>query len=236
MAAKRSLTRRQVLILALLLSAALYLAGLFSGLAASSVVREQSREEFGFLVGYVETLEEELRSLQIQEAFVDSLGEERRCELAESYFAQVAEQLNYYWSVFPTRLEAFERERELSPEYLRLKEEYTRLSLRAWIVARENAERCGSETVPVLYFYSRDCAGCVAQGEVLDGVKEALDERNITLVAFTLDLEQEEPSMALIRRHYNITEVPALLIAERTLQGRLFSEAEIAQAVMEGRE
>ncbi len=232
-APKSTLTRRQILALALVLSVALYLAGLFSGLSASNLAREQSRQDFSFLVGYVDTLENELGSLQIQEAFVNSLDETRRCEFAEQRFSQVAEQLNYYWSVFPTRLEEFERSHTLTPEYLKLKNDYTKLSLRAWIIARDNYERCNSDTIPILYFYNASCEQCPVQGEILDGVKKALQTGNKTVLAFTLDLDQDEPSLPLIKEYYNVTEAPAIIVNEHVLQGRLFSEAEITKAMLE---
>jgi hypothetical protein len=239
MAKRQALSRRSILILAAVLSIALFAAGLISGLAVSKIVEQQAQQraqqEMTFFVDYVNKLDDELSSVQVQEAFVNSLDEKQRCGLADAYFSQVAKNLNYYWQRLPARLEAYEQGRELSPEYLQLKAEYTKLSLRAWLIARGNERDCHSDVRPVLYFYSADCADCVAQGEILDHVKAAMQMENQTVLPFTVDINETEPGLTLIREYYNVTRVPALIIDDHALQGRLFSEVEIGLAFAKGR-
>jgi len=233
--ARPRISRRNALILAGVLSVALFAAGLLSGLAASKImeqrVQQRTQQETSFFVDYVNKLDDQLQSTQIQESFVNSLDEEKRCALATTYFAQVAQSLNYYWQRLPSRLEQYEQGRVLSPEYLQLKDEYTKLSLRAWIIARDNERQCNTTVRPILYFYDSDCQACVAQGEVLDEVKAQMTAENITALPFTNDLRQNESAIRLIRTYYNITTVPALVIDDTVLQGRVHSAEEIIRAM-----
>jgi len=226
---KRALTRKQVLVLALLLSIALFGAGLYSGLVASSVIQKQNRQEFTQLLDYVSRLKDELNSLQVEQLFIDSLDEREKCALSQNRFAEVAEQLDYYWKILPTRIETYEYKRTLTKQYQQLKSEYTKLSLRAWIIARDNYEKCHSNTIPVLYFYNQTCMNCSEQGVVLDTVKKQLKNMKKNVLVFTIDLNQDEPSVRLIRDYYNVSHVPALIINERVLQGKLFTKEEIIQ-------
>jgi uncharacterized membrane protein len=229
------LTRRKALLFTIILSIVLFLAGLFSGLSASQVIKEQTQEDVSFLVGYVDTLEKELTSIQLQESFVNSLDEDQRCDFAETYFSQVGEQLTYYWNILPSRLESYEQERELSTWYLQLKDDYTKLSLKGWMIARDNYAKCGGNTIPVLYFYSVNCSECIAQGEVLDRVREELREEEKEVIVFTIDYNQEEQSLPLIKEYYELESVPAMVIKEKVLQGRLFSQEEILMVFGEER-
>lgn len=224
------LSKRSILILAAVVSVLLFAAGLLSGLGVMRIAEERAEGEVAFFVDYVDRFESQVRSVQIQEDFVNSLDERRRCAFAEDYFSQASESLTYYWSVLPSRLEEYEQGRELGADYLALKEEYARLSLRAWIIARENERKCGASR-PILYLYAADCAACVAQGETLDRVKEALGELNETVLVFTVDYSQPEPALATIKEYYGITSVPALVIGEHALQGRAFSAAEVSVAL-----
>lgn len=233
--ARPPISRRNALILAAILSVALFAAGLFSGLAASKImeqrVQQRTQQETAFFVDYVNKLDDQLQSTQIQESFVNSLDEEKRCALATTYFSQVAQSLNYYWQRLPSRLEQYEQGRTLSTAYLQLKDEYTKLSLRAWIIARDNEQQCNTTVKPILYFYDSDCKACVAQGEILDEVKTKMRAENITALPFTIDLQENESAIKLIKTYYNITKVPALVIDDTVLQGRVYSAEEITKAM-----
>ena len=228
------LGRKSLVALALVISVLLYLAGVYSGLQASRVIEERTGQDISFLVAYIDNLDSELRSLQIQEQFFNSLDETEACRFADTYFSEAASSLNYYWSIFPARLEDYEQGRTLTDEYLELKDEYTKLSIRAWLVARENYNKCDAKVVPVLYFYSTDCERCVRQGEILDDLKHTMQERNKTVVSFTIDIDSEEPAVKLITQFYNITEVPALAVNEQVLQGGVFTEERIMTLLKDG--
>jgi len=223
--------KRNLIILAIIISIILYLAGLFSGLSYSKFVQknieQKTEQDIAVIVDYVKNLDSDLQSIQIQELFVNSLSENNTCSFADVYFSQVNQNLNYFWKILPARLEEYESLNQPSKEYLELKKQYTTLSLRAWITAKSNYEKCKTRIVPVLYFYSSNCTECIQQGEVLDNVKSFLAEENKSLIVFTVDYNYQEPSLDLIKKYYNVEYVPALIMEDEVLQGRLFTENEI---------
>jgi hypothetical protein len=217
--------------LAVILSLVLFGAGLLSGLYVSRVLETRQQQDFSFLVDYVNKLDADLKSFQLQEKFLSSLSSNEACIFATAYFDQITEDLKYYWQILPGRLEAYERDRELSEEYLELKKQYTALSIRAWIISRENYEGCDSNTMPILYFYGTDCENCVEQGEELDDLKSMMQQKNITVISFTVDKNTEDPALSLIEKYYGVNKAPALVIKERTYQGRVYVASELAELI-----
>jgi len=217
----------KVIVIAVIISIVLYIAGLFSGLSFNKVIEQKTERDIGFLVDYVDNLDNELQSIQVQELFINNLDDEAKCEFADTYFSQIESSLSYYWDVLPVRLEQYEQGNELSDEYIKIKRDYTRLSLRAWIISRDNLEKCNSSTIPLLYFYSTDCEDCVKQGEILDDLKTTLAYRGKSLLAYTIDFNSKEPTVGLIKKYYGIQSVPAIVVNERALQGNLITQNEI---------
>ena len=217
--------------IAIVFSIILYFAGLFSGLSFSKFVEQRTEAEITQLVDYVDHLDGELQSLQLQERFLSSLNTEESCKFSDDYFSQINQDLSYYWSILPSRLEAYEKNNKPTDEYLALKEDYTRLSLRAWIIAQGNFEKCDSDTIPALYFYSDSCPDCVKQGESLDDAKDWLAEDGKRLVVFTVDFNYKEPTLDLVKKYYNITSVPAIVVNGQVLQGRLIPQRELLSSI-----
>jgi len=228
---EKDVRKRSLIIIAIVLSLVLYIAGLLSGLGFSKFTEKKigmrTEAELSVMKDYVSRLDSDLQSAQVGEMFVQSLNDKDHCNLSSIYFEQIKKNLNYFWSVLPARLESYEENLKPSKDYSALKDKYTLLSLRAWIIARNNYEECDSDIIPVLYFYSSGCPDCVNQGEELDKLKAFLEEKNKSLIVFTVDYSQEEPSLEIIREYYGIRSVPAIVINERVLQGRLFSQNEV---------
>lgn len=221
--------RKNAIIISIVISMVLFGAGLFSGLSVNKIIEERQKEDFSFLVEYVNRLDTDLKSFQIQERFIDGLPATEACTLKDAYFTQIVESLKYYWSILPQRLEEYEREQELSDNYLEIKQQYTSLNLRAWIIARENHRECSKNTVPALYFYSANCTDCVEQGENLDIAKNLLKEENKTLAVFTFDADSTDSALQLIKSYYGISQTPAVVINDRTYQGEIMSSVRIAE-------
>ncbi|KYK25720.1 hypothetical protein AYK26_01755 [Euryarchaeota archaeon SM23-78] len=228
---KPTLGRESIVVIVVIVSIILYGAGLLSGLSFSRYVEkrieEKTEQDISFIVDYVKNLDSDLQSIQIQERFISSLDENNTCKFADVYFSHLKQNLKYFWDLLPARLEQYERGRALSDEYLDLKQQYIRLSLRAWIISNNNYRECKTDVVPILYFYSTECEECVKQGEALDQLKDALLILNKTVIVFTLDFNYPEASLELVKQYFQVKEVPAIIINDRVLQGRLFTSNEI---------
>ncbi|PIY59951.1 hypothetical protein COY95_04330, partial [Candidatus Woesearchaeota archaeon CG_4_10_14_0_8_um_filter_47_5] len=223
-----------VVAVVLVISLVLYLAGVFSGLYASKVIekktteklvilsnktttdleslREGTEENLDVLKNYITFLETNVRSMQFEQTFSQTLTMKERCAFSNITMRYLMEQLRYYREILPFRLEEYERENDLSDEYRTLKKEYTELSLRTWINAKNNYEQCNRALVHGLYFYSRDCDVCVRQGEELDLFTENLTSRGFDVMLFTIDTDSDDPIVSFNKEYYGITSVPVVIV------------------------
>jgi hypothetical protein len=230
--------RRSLIIISVIFALILYVAGLLSGFSFSKFteknIEEKTAKELGALMDYVKSLDSDLQSIQIQEMFVGSLNENDTCTFSEVYSSNINKNLNYFWSVLPARLEEYERNIKPTWEYLELKRQYTKLSLRAWIISKNNYDRCNSSIIPILYLYSKNCTGCIKQGEELDKLKQYMKENDKSLMVFTIDFDYDDSAIDLIKEYYKINRVPALIINNKLLQGRIFNESEMIVKLKKG--
>jgi hypothetical protein len=213
----------KLIIVAIVLSFMLFGIGLLSGLSYSRYIEQRTSEDIRSMLEYVHGLDTGVRSLQLQESFIAGLQNSDRCRFSEKYYSQLMSNLSYYWNVLPKRLEEYEFGSQPTNEYIGLKKEYTRLSLRAWMIARANARECDTSTIPVLYLYKPDCQDCIAQGKQLDLLKDLAQKENLTALIFTVDYSADEPTVTLLLQYFDISRAPALVIGEQVLQGNVTS-------------
>lgn len=101
---------------------------------------------------------------------------------------------------------------------LLIKREYILAQIRYWLLAERVKEECDIDTVSILYFYSNEeCADCSAQGLILTYLKHNLKDK---LLVFSFDSDfSDEPMIGILKRTYNITKVPSLVIGETKYEG-----------------
>jgi len=114
-------------------------------------------------------------------------------------------QLSFYWDKLPFRIEEYERSNPLTEEYLLLKKQYTQISIRTWILARDKYQVCKTSFIPVLYMYSQNCTLCIAQGEQLDRLPGLVAAKGAQSLVFTIDIESDVQMVTYLREYYNIT-------------------------------
>jgi len=176
---EQSPKRRHIIIFAVAISIILYLAGVFSGLYANKLIKESTQrdifnlktetsKDLELLQNYIDFLDSNLKDMQLEQTFVETLSNEEMCSFSAISLNELFGQLSYYWSKLPYRIEEYEKYNQLSEEYKTLKKQYAHVSIRTWILARSQYEKCNINLVHGLYFYSADCEECINQGEQLD--------------------------------------------------------------------
>ncbi|MBW2992581.1 hypothetical protein KY345_05165 [Candidatus Woesearchaeota archaeon] len=235
--------RTIIILVTIVLSIVLYLAGVYSGLYANRILEKKTEEdiktlkrgteeELQNLRDYIDFLETNQGRLLLEQEFEDTLTSEQMCDFSEISMNQLFDELNYYWQRFPFRLEEYEyKNKPLSEEYLALKKSYTQLSLRTWILAKTSYERCDTRLVHGINFYSTECADCAKQGEQIDKFGPALGEDGVDVLIFTIDLYSDEPIVKFLREYYEIDSTPALLLNDKVYQGRIFTAEELLEDI-----
>ncbi|MBS3131575.1 hypothetical protein J4212_04040 [Candidatus Woesearchaeota archaeon] len=242
---ERKPERRNIILIAVIISIILYLAGVFSGLYANKIVKEsteediksleeQTRQNMNYMQSYVDILDTNLKNIQLEQAFLETLSDKERCSFSKISLEELVSQLSFYWEKLPFRLEEYERTNEPTEEYLALKSQYTYLSIRIWMLAKSQYETCGTNMVHGLYFYSKDCENCVEQGEQIDELNRQLSAKGSDIIMFPIDFSSREPLIRNLEAYYRINSTPAIVLNGRVMQGRLFTSGELLKAAEDG--
>ena len=230
--------RRYIILVAIIASVVLYLSGVFSGLYANKLVKEATEKDISdlkeetlqdleVLQNYVDFLDNNLKSMQLEQTFSETLTSEQMCTFSVISLNGLFNQLSYYWSRLPFRIEEYEKYNELSDEYNLLKRQYAYVSIRTWILARNQFEKCGTDIVHGLYFYSADCEECVRQGEQLDKLSREISRQGKDMIMFPIDFYMNETIISNLKEYYGVTTTPAIVVNDQVFQGRLFSYEEL---------
>ncbi|MBS3158004.1 hypothetical protein J4206_01825 [Candidatus Woesearchaeota archaeon] len=227
-----------VILVVVIASLLLYMAGVFSGLLANKIIKketeqnieilkEKTQKDLIALKEYISFLDSNLKSMQFEDTFVKTLIPEKRCEFLRISLTQLVNQLGYYWDKLPYRIEEYEKKNALSEEYIKLRDQYSQLSIRIWILAKNQYEECNTNIVHGLYFYSVDCDNCVAQGEELDKLHERVTESGKEMIMFPINFDSDDIMIQNLKRFYSINATPAVIINDDMHQGRLFLAEEL---------
>ncbi|MBI2652295.1 hypothetical protein HYX00_02410 [Candidatus Woesearchaeota archaeon] len=187
----------------------IFFLGLFLGLAIE-----------GKRVNYIESVSRrqnlDFSSLQLQYAFIDQLSQEKNCLAVQKTFEQ---NINNLEST-RIRLENFDLDAKLNKNELDvLKREYVLAQIRYWMLAKTTKKLCNTDIVNILYFFSdeKECNDCDKQAFVLTYLKKKFKDK---LLIFSFDSKFEsEPMISLLKKTYNATNYPTLVIEEKPKNG-----------------
>lgn len=216
-----------IIIIAIILSVMLYLAGVFSGLYANRILKKETQKDLNVLENYVNFLDTNLKNMQLEEGFMATLDSEQMCNYSMISLNNILGQISNYWDKLPYRLEEYEKNRTLSSDYLILKKQYTDLSIRMWLLAKNRYTKCNVSLVQGIYFYSSDCENCVEQGEELDELRRLVLARGSDIIIIPIDFKTNESIINNIKSYYGIRSTPAIVINDEVLQGRVFTANEL---------
>ena len=206
---KRTLSKQRM-IFAAVITAMIFFLGLALGVIIdlerlSTLQEDNTAQELNY------------NSLQLQYLYLNQLGEEENvCPVLQVALDNSIKELS-------TSLEAFERYSEntflSNKRYQTLQRKYLQDNLRYWMFSQQLQQRCDSDVVNILYFYSEDdCAVCANQGTVLTYFKQKLDDK-LLVFPINIDLAEEEQFLKIITTRYNITQLPTLVINEDIYSG-----------------
>jgi len=213
----------KVYLVAGFLTVVLYSMGVLTGLFIQRNILFRTEEEIERIREEFDVYRKNLENIQLEQLYITTYKGELSCNFLISVINDINDDLSYFWSKLPPRLEEYEKYSQIQPEYEKLKRDYVLLSIRVWLLSLNIKEKCGKDIIPVLYIYSGDCDNCVEQGIVLDKLKKKHKEFSAAVVDFNMD----EPIVKIIKSSYNITEVPSFVINNKAYQGfKTLSELE----------
>jgi len=210
---------RRVYIVSLILSLILYAAGVLTGIFTERYITSKTWREIQELQESMEKIKYDIENLQLQDMLFLTLGRKESCKFLSSLMGEIESELSTFWSKLPPRLEEYEFFGEVPESYIKLKKDYTFVALRAWIISLNLKEQCDPNILPVLYFYSKNCKECLEQGYAMDRFRVLAKSIGKTPMVFTLDLEMDEPVLSIIKKIYNLTEAPSIILDSKVFRG-----------------
>jgi len=211
--------KNKIYLIAGLTSIILYIVGIFTGAAIYQYTQSKTNQEFDILRSEIYGYEDDLNSIELEMLYLASSQGELGCKLILTSLNRVQSDLGYFWDNLPQKLEVYERDNSPDENYELLKKEYMTISLKAWLLSLSLKEKCGLDSTPLLYFYSRNCDDCVEQGEIIDSVRVERD-----LKVYTIDLNLDSDIVSTIKEAYGIQTAPSLLIDENVYKGLVDKE------------
>jgi hypothetical protein len=207
--------RKKLVLIASITTIILYFLGVFTGYFVQVNILSRTQEELKRVQEEFYDYKQNLENIQLEQLYLTTHQGELSCKILVSTIDEMHDNLEYFWSKLPSKLEVYEKYSEVQPEYVKLKRDYTLLSIRTWLLSLDVKEECGEEIIPALYFYSRDCDSCIEQSYVLDNLKK----ENPNFSAFIVDFNLDEPIVKIIKDVYNVKEVPSFIINEKLYSG-----------------
>lgn len=197
---KRKQLNTWTIISAVIISAILFISGVYVGYSIN-------KEKLSSIETTMRKITSDVQNFQLEFLFLDVLGENATCP----FLGDTLSTINKESYDIGTRLESYGKEGEIQDynEYMNTKREYSRLLIGYWLLANKLKKSCKLDVDTVIYFYSKNCEKCDDQAFILTYFKKNLGEK---ILIFTLDGDLDEPSIQVIKRNYNITSYPTLII------------------------
>lgn len=106
---------------------------------------------------------------------------------------------------------------ETNIDVLRLKEFYSLLQIRHWLLAKKQKKECDVSKDFILYFYSnlKDCKTCKEQGFVLD----YLHKKDPNLNIYSFDIHLSNVALETLKKLFVIKNPPSLIINDLLFEG-----------------
>ncbi|MEM4348027.1 MAG: thioredoxin family protein [Candidatus Anstonellaceae archaeon] len=180
-----------------------------------------------FFIGQLDAM----RAAELQKS-VDELIYQSESEKLLFLYSQAAgdqQQLCLYFSsatktkaerayLLAEKIRQYEQSNVVNSEYERIRNQYYLSNAALYINLKLAEKYCKQTSYPtILFFYKiyENCPDCIAQGRILDSLRQKYPELRV----FAFPYDTELPFLEMLVRQYNITSVPSLVIKDRVLVG-----------------
>lgn len=167
------------------------------------------------IVARTTLIESSVQEIELQMLYFQGLNESYACD----FLNEIVRDTNKNLDILADQLLRYSEKNILftRPEIASLKRRYTSLLIKDWLLQERIKKNCGTKVVTVLYFYStEECDDCLIQGTILSILKNEFREK---LMVFPLDIKVEVSMIDILRKRFNITTTPSLVIEEKTYTG-----------------
>lgn len=201
---------------AFLITLAVFSIGMFFGFWMDT-------ERLDYMTELSNTQELNYRSLQLQYQLISDDVLKDECQAIKGLFDTFIVELEQSRE----RIDVYSTDASVKKtEFEQLLRRYTLSQINFWYISNKFKEQCpkSSDYVTIVYFHSNpaQCPKCTEQGAILDYFKLKL-KQNILIFAISENTEME-PTVNLIKKSYNVTSYPSLIIDNDIVTGFIAKE------------
>jgi hypothetical protein len=157
-----------------------------------------------------------------QQATVDFMSSEAQFDLYEDQTCDdvsntsLAQEL----SSLADKISYAEQNLSSSSQLTLLKQQYSVLEVKDFLLTKEINERCNSNVATILYFYenANNCSNCTKQGYVLDAIRQNYPN-NVRVYSFDVGLDSSTIRALLTIYKVSDTALPAVVVNGTTYTG-----------------
>lgn len=196
-------------ITAFVISIFLFISGIMVGYLIQKSVSQRTGER-------LDKLQNRIEDIQLQYIYLNIM-DENDCDFG---MVLLDEATNELWDI-SKELTSFENTIQKG-DMENLEKKYFLLSAKAWILNSYITKHCEQDSISVLYFYSVPNEECEKQGKILDSIQNSEFKNKIRV--FVMNINSEEKIVQTIKKTYNITITPTIIIDEKKHEGLIEQE------------
>ena len=174
---------------------------------------------------------EALQDIQINELNTQSYflekdfikGSENICGVLESRIDNFRFLLTKIGSQLPSSEEKSLLQSEISLDYLKRK--YFIAEVQFLMLLRDLKDNCGSDYIPIIFFYTKDDQDSRNQGYVLTWANEKYND-NLIILSFDKDYD-DEPLVNTLKLHYGVAGDSTIILNEKVKKDGFVSKEEL---------
>ncbi len=107
-------------------------------------------------------------------------------------------------------------DRKNDPELIRLKQYYSLLEIKDFLLVGKIGDKCRVRPISILYFYGNDCPDCDKEGYVLTYIRQQYPQVRVYSFDYNIGL----PAVRTLASIYNVNEpLPAIVVKGKTYRG-----------------
>jgi hypothetical protein len=196
---------KQIIFYVLVFSVILYIAGIFTGININKILNLKVEEDLNKINFFLDSSSVDIKNIILSDYYTNNFNH-NKCELLNLQLLNIKKNLPNFWSKLPERLEDYEINNKITDEYIGIKREYFRYSMKLWLFNTNYNNYCNDSTIKsILYFYNSDCLEC------LNSVKLIEELNNPNILVLPIEGNFGDDTIQLLKELYNITSYPSFL-------------------------
>ncbi|HDN83033.1 MAG TPA: hypothetical protein ENG50_01570 [Candidatus Altiarchaeales archaeon] len=173
-----------------------YFTGIVSGILIFKYLTEES--------------EKKIKERQVEYSYISMIWNSLDCNALERLKVETVRDVRNIGK----EIVNLEREGKVNDDrYKNLVNEYTTLSIKAWILSKTLKQRCGKNLKTILYFYSVPCKKCELQGYEIE---KFMEEYNDSIDVFVINVNVTDPLVKMLKSIYKIEKTPTIVIENKS--------------------